>query len=84
VSSRADDLRALADVVERHDDLVAEYEAELDAYRANPSEANRIAYQAAKAALVDNRQTSRSMEGRTGMTIGGDAFIVTADTTPEG
>lgn len=82
--TRAEDLRALADVVELHDDLVAAYEAALDGYRADPNDTTRAAFKAAKAALVDNRQTSRLMEGRTGMAVGGDAFIVTPDTTPEG
>lgn len=85
MSSRAEELRALADVVERHDGLVTAYESALVAYRADGSEANYQAYKAAKAALVDNRQTARGMERRTGMAIGGDAFLSpAADTTPEG
>lgn len=71
--SRADDLRAQADAIEAEERLAAEYEAAVEAYRADPTEAAKQAYKDAAQALRDARRTARS--DRTGVGVGGDAFL---------
>lgn len=58
--SRADELRRQADILEQHDEIVAAYEAALDAYRADQSDENKAAYQTAAAALQEWRAIDRA------------------------
>jgi hypothetical protein len=67
------DLEAALPHAEREDAAVAELVAAKDAYRRNPSEANRARKAAAVAAVQALRADERS--GRTGPRVAGDAFI---------
>jgi hypothetical protein len=83
VASRAEQLRAQADEAERLDAAAARLHTATEAYRADPSEANRRAYKDAAESVAAARTALRLAEGRipgAGMSVGGDAVL----TTPEG
>lgn len=70
---RADDLRALADEVERYDELHTAYVASQRAVRTNPGDAEVAAeYRAAKCALAEHRTMVRQAENRSGLAFGAD------------
>lgn len=70
--SRADELRRRADLLERYDEIAAEYEAALEAYRTDPSEELKAAYREAAAALQEWRAVDRA--DRASAAVDGDAF----------
>lgn len=75
--SLADDLRAQADAAEQQDRLADVYATALAAYRADPTEENRVAYRAAAENLAAHRQETRAAAGRSAgeHTLAGDVFL---------
>lgn len=73
--SRADELRRQADLLERHDEIAAAYDAALEAFRADQSDENKAAYRDAAAALQDWRAADRGDR---------EFAVLTNDESPEG
>lgn len=73
--SRAEELRRQADLLDRHDELAAVYEAALQAYRDDPTAETRQAYRDAAAALQEWRALDRA---------GRDGLMVAAESNGEG
>lgn len=70
---RADDLRALADEVDRYDALESAYLAAQAAVRANPDNPDAAEqYRTAKVALAEHRTAVREAQGRAGVGFGSD------------